>query len=244
MRDRRPFARRVATGEQGYRDRGGHHHVAVALLDAFDNMARHMKVRIGEGLSRSKDGLAGHAGGPQILDPPVPGQVGERRAPSDGPFAECAGRLVLVVPVFARLIPEDLDELGVHPLAAEPHLDQLAVGTPVDEVRKRRAMLPVPLDQLGRSLRPSDHAPESGEHPVVEGGLGPTASPAKRSAAEQRKHRCAEHHRSPGARRPGIDEDRTVPVSRQLGAESGPCLDQETEVLGDPLAVRLGRHRA
>src|SRR5712691_12852772 len=101
---------------------------------------------IGQDLAGAEYGLARDACRPESPDPDVARLGGEERHPARGPLAELSGHLVAVVPVRARLVAEDLDQRAVHPLAAEPHLDQLTVGAAVQEVRERRALLPVPLD--------------------------------------------------------------------------------------------------
>ena len=175
----------------------------------------------------------------------VAGPGGEDRPPPDRPLAERAGHLVGVVALGARLVAEHLEQLGVHALAAEPHLQQLAVGAAVEEVGERRALLPVALD-LGRGpLGAADHAAERGEHAVVERRLGPAAGAGERPAAQQGQHRRREQERGARARRPHVDEDRTGPVAGELGAEPGAGLDQQAVVVDRrPSAVRLGRQRA
>ena len=89
------------------------------------------------------------------LDPHVARLPGEERAPPLRPLLQPALHLVGVVALDAGLVAEHLDELGVHALAAEPHLDQLAVGAAVQEVGEGRALSQYASTSAGaRSERP------------------------------------------------------------------------------------------
>ncbi len=139
--------------------------------------------------------------------------------------------LVGVVALGARLVAEHLEQLGVHALAAEPHLDELAVGAAVQEVRERRALLPVALDRRGGPLGPSDHAAERGEHAVVERGLGPAAGAGEGPAPQEGEHRGGEEERRARTGGADVDEDRAGAVAGELGAEPGPGLDEQAVVV-------------
>ena len=178
-------------------------------------------------------------------DPGVARPGGEDRPPALRPLAQGAGGLVGVVALAARLVAQDLEELGVHALAAEPDLQQLAVGAAVEEVGERRALLPVPLDLGRRPLGPADHAAERGEHAVVERRLGPAAVARERPATQQGEHRRGEQQRGAGPGRPDVDEDGT-----RAGAPPAGCRTRTAPRRAARSrrrrrsAVRLGRQRA
>ena len=160
------------------------------------------------------------------------GVPGEERPPTDRALVEGALDLVGVVALGARFVAQDVDELGVHALAAEPDLDQLAVGTAVEEVREGRAQLPVRLDLRGRALRTADHATERREHPVVERRLRPTPGAGVDAATQQREHRRGDsRNAAPLAAARTSTKIGPGAVARELGAE--PCLrfDEEREVV-------------
>ena len=207
----------------------------MAAIGPLDGQAGLGQVGVGQDLAGAEHGLARDACRPEPLDPDVTRLGREERHPARGPLAELSCHLVAVVAVRARLVAEDLDQRAVHALAAEPHLDQPAVGAAVQEVRERRALLPVPLDLGCGALRPADHAAEGGEHPVIERGLGPAAGPRLGAAAQEREHRGGQQRGRAEAGRPDVDEDRAGPVAGELGAEPGPGLHQEAEILDAPL---------
>ena len=117
---------------------------------------------------------------------------------------------------LARLVAEDLDQLGVHSLAAEPHLDQLAVGAAVQEVRERRALLPVPLD-LGAAPAPS----------------GRSCSRAWRASRRRGRSRPSPRARSRPA---GTSSASTEVVSRRRRRSRAPARRRRSDRAGVPPA--------
>ena len=197
-------------------------------------------VRIEQRVAGRKHGLARHTGRPQAGDPVVAGMLGEEAPPAHGPLVQRTGDLVAVVPVLARFVPQHLDERGVHALAPEPDLEQLAVGAGVQEVRERRTLLPIPLDLGGGALGATDHGAERGEEPVVQRRVAPAALPRLLAAAQQREHTRSEHKRRAGACGPRVDEYGSGPMACELGAEPGARLDQQGIVVDRALAGTAG----
>ena len=173
------------------------------------------------------------------------GSAGKIVVPALRPGLQQAAHLLGVVAVGAGLVAEDLDDLVVHALAAEPDLQQLAVAAAVEEVREERALGPVRLDLGRRPLGAADHAAERGEHPVVQRGLGPAAradrapggaaAPARRrSAGRPRPMALARTSTSIGPGRwaaSWVQNPARASTSRAKSSTS-------------PAAVRLGRQRA
>src|SRR5207249_4590207 len=97
------------------------------------------QMRIGQRLARSQHGLAGNAGLAEAPDPCVARLGVEDRPPTHRSLVQGTRDLVLVVSLSAGLVAQNLDEGGVHALASEPDLDELAVGAPIQEIGEGRA---------------------------------------------------------------------------------------------------------
>ena len=195
---------------------------------------------VGQGFARGQDGLTGNAHVPQPLDPHVSGFGLEERPPADRPVVEGPADLVGVVAILTGLVAQDVEQGGVHPFAAEPHLDQFTVRAPVHEVGKGGALGPVALHVRGGPLGPPDHGAQGGQHPVVQRGLSPSAFAGLGPPGQESQHGGQQDKRRPRPGSPGVNEDRTGPVTGQLGAEPGPGLDQKGEVLDRAAGAAAG----